>query len=259
MPYCSNCGAEVDAGDTHCHSCGASVSSGREQPAGGGQSLPQETDGGISFALGYPKRDGWTPVLISTLLLVGSFLIVPAFILVGYGFRVARAAALGRPNPPSYDDWGGLIVDGLRFLGMYILLGIVVGIPLFILQRIAIASESVVLLLLYFVVSIVAGYATVAFYTAFVGSNSISDAFTNGQAFNLLRSGYYLRAYLLSIVLGIILVVLLFVSIITIVGWLAVYAYIVLAQAAFWGLVYYRAAQEGIVSPPVEDDQQTTK
>jgi len=110
-------------------------------------------------------------VLISTLLIVGSFLIVPAFILIGYGFRVARAAALGRPNPPPYDDWGGLIVDGLRFLGMYIAIGIIVGIPLAILQFVAIESGSVVLLLLYFVLSIVVGYAALAFFTAFVGSN----------------------------------------------------------------------------------------
>ncbi|MDL0118803.1 DUF4013 domain-containing protein [Halobacterium salinarum] len=194
-------------------------------------------------------------MLISTLLIVGSFLIVPAFILAGYGFRVARAAALGQSNPPSYDDWGGLLVDGLRFLGMYLLIGIIGGIPLVILQYAAIGSESVVLLLLYFVLSIVVGYATLAFLTAFVGSNSISDALTNGQAFNLLQSGYYLKAYLLNIVLGFILGVVLLLSIITIVGWLAVYAYVVLATAAFWGFVYYQAAQKGIVSPPVEASQ----
>lgn len=234
---------------------------GRGQPApqhgGRGGQLSQETSGGLDFAIGYPKRNGWTATIISTAMVFLSFLIVPFFILVGYGFRVARAAALGRPNPPEYDDWGGLIVDGLRFTVVSVVFTVAVYLVIFVGLAVAGAADSAILVLFLIPLYFAVVYALPAFQTAFVGSNSITGAFTDGRAISLLQSGYYAKSFLMYIALNIVLSIVATFALITIVGFFVVYAYMVLAFGAFWGLVYYRAAQRGIVPPPVEDQQPT--
>jgi len=226
------------------------------QTARGGEQHPHDANSGLNFAFNYPKRDGWTPTIISAVMYFISFLIVPMFILAGYGFRVARSAALGRAYPPEYDDWGGLIVDGLRFIAVAIAAGLVWGIGALLLILLTEAIDIPVLGVLVFLVAYVgASWFMGAFLTAFVGSNSVTDALTNGQAINLLKSGYYAKAWLMYIVLSVIFGIVTFISIITIVGPIVVSAYAVLAYGAYWGYVYYRATEQGIVSPPVEDQQ----
>ncbi|AFK19562.1 DUF4013 domain-containing protein [Haloferax mediterranei ATCC 33500] len=46
--------------------------------------------------------------------MLGSFLIIPMFLLFGYLVRVLGATASGDPEPPAFDDWGGMAVDGVK-------------------------------------------------------------------------------------------------------------------------------------------------
>ncbi|PSP93426.1 hypothetical protein BRC84_05035 [Halobacteriales archaeon QS_1_68_44] len=39
---------------------------------------------------------------------------IPAFVAYGYMIRAMQASLEGEPEPPSFGDWGGLIVDGLK-------------------------------------------------------------------------------------------------------------------------------------------------
>lgn len=232
---------------------------GGQHPPGGaaGEELPQDSQSGIDFAFDYPKRDGWKPAILSGLLLFGSFLILPGLILVGYGYRVSRAAALGQPFPPKYEDWEGLLVDGLRFLAVLTVIGIVVLVLVTVLGAAAGQAPegsagvfAVILLLLYLLLL----YVVPAYLTAFVGSDDVVGAFTDGRAIDLVTSGYYFKAMLFAILLRIVLNILMYFSAITIVGPIFVGGFMVPAFGAFWGYVYYQAAERGIVPPPAEDE-----
>lgn len=69
----------------------------------------------IEALLTYPtKSDDWlVTVVIGTVLTLLSFLLIPAFLLYGYLVRVLRAGMDDAPEPPVFDDWGSLFVEGL--------------------------------------------------------------------------------------------------------------------------------------------------
>ena len=70
----------------------------------------------IEDAVTYPmESDDWIKtVLIGGAMLLFSFLLIPAFVAYGYMIRAIQASLEGEPEPPSFGDWGGLIVDGLK-------------------------------------------------------------------------------------------------------------------------------------------------
>ena len=69
----------------------------------------------LSEAFAFPRRDdGWLEtVLIGGVLSFLGFLIIPAIFVNGYLLRVTRAAVEGESEPPRFDDWGDLLVDGI--------------------------------------------------------------------------------------------------------------------------------------------------
>ena len=70
----------------------------------------------IEEAINYPREgdDALTTILIGGVLGLLTVLIVPAFLLGGYFVRVLRAAEAGEETPPTFGDWGDLLVDGLK-------------------------------------------------------------------------------------------------------------------------------------------------
>ena len=184
-----------------------------------------------------------------------SFLIVPFLITLGYSYRVARHAALGRAYPPQYEDWGGLIVDGLRYLGIILVAGIVGLFGVFALTAVLGSISDTLGALTFFVGYFGLFYFGGAFLTAFIGSNSFVKSFTDGRAVQLLKSPYYLKSMLIYIAIVFVFSIITFISIITIIGPLIVNSYAVLAFGAYWGYVYFQATEKGIVAPPVEDQQ----
>jgi hypothetical protein len=69
----------------------------------------------IERALSYPTNsEDWVKiVLIGGLLALFSVLIVPLFLLYGYLVRVLRAGMAEAAEPPAFDDWGTLLVEGV--------------------------------------------------------------------------------------------------------------------------------------------------
>jgi hypothetical protein len=67
-------------------------------------------------ALEYPRNDeNWVrTVLIGSVLALTSFLFVPALALLGYYTRVLRGSMAGGDQPPVFDEWGDLLVDGAK-------------------------------------------------------------------------------------------------------------------------------------------------
>ncbi|MFB6113218.1 MAG: DUF4013 domain-containing protein [Halodesulfurarchaeum sp.] len=83
-------------------------------------------------ALTYPiDREDWVrTILIGGILMFFGFLIIPLVLINGYGIRVIRTRLEGRSDPPVFDDWESLFVDGLKafVIGLvYMIVPIVVG------------------------------------------------------------------------------------------------------------------------------------
>lgn len=69
----------------------------------------------VSDSIKYPTSD-WKKVLILGLLFLISFLIVPIFLVMGYGFRALKASIAGAEDLPEFDEWGDMFVDGLKVI-----------------------------------------------------------------------------------------------------------------------------------------------
>ncbi|WP_324758109.1 DUF4013 domain-containing protein [Haloarcula montana] len=67
-------------------------------------------------ALTYPREsdDVLKTTVIGGVLLLFSFLLVPLFVAVGYLLNVLRSVMDGDEEPPVFEDWGALAVDGLK-------------------------------------------------------------------------------------------------------------------------------------------------
>ena len=84
----------------------------------------------FSDSLGYPSKN-LKRVVVLGLSLLFSILIIPLFILFGYGLRVIRKSVEGETEPPAFDALGAMIVDGLKYLvaviGYFLIPGILMG------------------------------------------------------------------------------------------------------------------------------------
>ncbi|MBX0294337.1 DUF4013 domain-containing protein [Haloarcula nitratireducens] len=67
-------------------------------------------------AINYPRNSdsALKNVVIGGLLLVFSVLLVPTFLVMGYVVRSLRSILGGVEEPPEFDEWGELLVDGLK-------------------------------------------------------------------------------------------------------------------------------------------------
>lgn len=74
----------------------------------------------ISDSIKYPSKD-WSKVIILGLLFIVSFLIIPLFLVYGYLFRVIKASLAGVEELPDFDDWGEMLVDGIKLFFVYII------------------------------------------------------------------------------------------------------------------------------------------
>lgn len=60
------------------------------------------------------NEDWMKTVVIGGLLLLFSFLLVPMFVVYGYLVRAIRESLDDNPEPPVFDAWGELLVDGVQ-------------------------------------------------------------------------------------------------------------------------------------------------
>lgn len=74
----------------------------------------------ISDSLKYPSTN-WKNVIILGLLFMFSFLIVPLFLLYGYVFRVIKASLAGIEELPDFEEWGEMLVDGIKLFLVHII------------------------------------------------------------------------------------------------------------------------------------------
>ncbi len=96
----------------------------------------------IEDAITYPtESDDWiVTVLIGGVMTLLSFLIIPGFIVYGYLLRAIRANLEGEPEPPTFGDWGTLIVDGIKVMVVGIVYMIIPMIVFFLTVGTAVAA-----------------------------------------------------------------------------------------------------------------------
>ncbi|WP_284010094.1 DUF4013 domain-containing protein [Haloarcula pelagica] len=166
-------------------------------------------------SLTYPmESDDWIKtIIIGGLLGLFSFLIVPGILVSGYVVRAVRERAAGATEPPVFDEWGELLVDGLKatvigFVYMLIPLAVfafTVGTAIvgFLTGTDAGAGLGLASLLGGFVVSgilsLIFGYFAVAAVVNFACEDSLGAAFDIGALRKLALSTDYAVPWLISV------------------------------------------------------------
>lgn len=303
MPRCQSCGAWTDDDEGFCDQCGVRVpdtpdgarwekatiegDSGGQEPGRtetrqergrstrGDLPLPKREQI-LEFVLGHPLRRGRRPVLVSAVLLLGSVLVIPALVLAGYSYRLGRSVVFEEEQPPEYNDIGHLVMDGVRLV-------IVVSLPTLLWLLGTLMLTGILLLVLPVagglvpLIVVLSGAMLLwfagAFVAAFIGSDSVIGAFTNGHARTLRSNPGYLRSWLLVVLLSVVLTVALALTVGPFFVLLAagvpsllvlllsplflaatglVLAYALLVGTTLAGYVYYVAADRDVVPAPEE-------
>jgi len=88
----------------------------------------------ISDSLKYPSSN-WSKVVILGVLFLISILIIPLFLALGYMFRVVKATLAGLDELPAFEEWGEMLVEGIKLFLVYLIYSlpaIIIGIFSFI-------------------------------------------------------------------------------------------------------------------------------
>ena len=220
---------------------------GQQQHVGGqyatGQwrgSRPTEREGMLGFALSFPSRSGWEPVVLGGFGLLFGILLVPLVFVIGYLLRLAGRAAAGEYYPPTFDDEEGLFRDGFVYsLALSVFLVAWVG-------GAALAVE--VTWWLGLAVGILGSYLPPAYFVTAAVQGPVAALGARETLVDLLTAREYVVGYLLSVVVvggigsmvvGMMLFMSLFLSILGLFIWPVVVFYWLGIQAALWGRVYH--------------------
>jgi hypothetical protein len=138
-------------------------------------------------------------------------LILAGLLLGGYGVEITRRVLNGAsPVLPEWDDWGELLVDGVKAW----VVGVIYALPIIIVSVclspiVGIAAEDAeevsslfgsVMGCLNFLWSIVMGLLLPAAIASWVAEGELSAAFRFGDVFNLVRNNF--GTYLIVLVIG---------------------------------------------------------
>lgn len=168
---------------------------------------------GISYPLRGDSALG--RIVVGGLLTFGSFLVIPGIIVLGYLVRVLESAAYDEDEPPTFEDWGGLLADGVKGIVIVFVYGllplVLIGFS-FVSLGAGGASESgvaglfagfgVVGLLISFVALVVLYYLVPAALANFAIEGSMNAAFDFGTLKRTLLSLDYFVAWILPFVLA---------------------------------------------------------
>jgi hypothetical protein len=171
----------------------------------------------ISESLQYLRNDeeNWVKtVLIGGILSLLGVLVVPTLLVAGYLVRVIRSTMHGDEQPPVFDEWGDMVVDGLKAAVVAIaygivptiIAGIIVGGSIFTLVvggnansggLAALGGIGVFLgLLVAFVLGLLAAYVIPAAVANFAEKDSLGAAFSLSDLRPVLASGKYFTAWI---------------------------------------------------------------
>ncbi|MBB6646287.1 DUF4013 domain-containing protein [Halobellus ruber] len=172
----------------------------------------------IEDALHYPRDDDdWTrTVLIGGILSLLGALVVPTILVLGYLVRVLERTMHGDEHPPAFDEWGDMLVDGVKAFAITLAYGLVPAVlavvvvagsilPFTVVEGPGAAGTAagglglVVLLvggLLALVTALVAAYVVPAAIAALAETGEVTAGFSVSRLRPALLSGTYAIAWL---------------------------------------------------------------
>lgn len=169
----------------------------------------------VQGALTYPTdRDDWVKtVLIGGVLMLVGFLLIPLFVVYGYIVRAIRTSIDGETEPPVFEEWERLLVDGLKawVIGLvYMIIPVVVGVLTIGTSMAALVTGGRVGataglagmlggLVLTGVLALLFGYVAVAGLVNFAHERRFGAAFEFGTLRNVIFSSDFLIAWAVSI------------------------------------------------------------
>jgi hypothetical protein len=163
--------------------------------------------------------------LLGGILAIFGFLLIPAFFVQGYLVRVLRVAVEGGEEPPEFDEWGDLLVDGLKLFVVNLAYFIVPTIVLFVsifafvgtaaissgapgeVDPGAVAGASIVgllFMLLAMLLFFLAAYLVPAAAANFARHDDLGKAFEFGTVVDAAFSADYFVAVLFAILVGLV-------------------------------------------------------
>jgi hypothetical protein len=157
-------------------------------------------------------------MLIGGVLLVFFFLLIPVFAFNGYLLRVIGTTVEGESEPPAWNDWGELIIDGIKFSIVGLVYSIVPIVAIFGIGGVLlglggaagdsgggiIAGFGLITMLLLIPVLFLVYYIVPAALANMAVEGSLGAAFDFSLLKNVVLTSDYFIAVLMPIVVGII-------------------------------------------------------
>lgn len=176
----------------------------------------------LGESLGYPKaRKGWekTVLIGGGLELLGALIFITFLPLQGYFVRVVRSAASEEQEPPAFDNWGDLFIDGIKMSLVHLAYVVGPGILLFVGLAVAafgafsglqgsslgtgLEIVGVLLALASLVAFLLAFYLIPAALANYAYRDDLGSAFDLGTVRRVAFTSDYFVALLLAFVVGI--------------------------------------------------------
>lgn len=171
-------------------------------------------------ALRYPTNGekAFERLLIGGLLVILSVFVIPIFLVYGYLVRSLAAVAAGDEEPPAFDDWEDLFVDGVKAFVVAFVYGIVPAVLLVaFLVPVSVGTSvdgdgssgflaglGVVAFLAAVFVGIAVAYVIMAALSNFAVEGRVGAAFDFGAIGRLATSEPYVVAIVLAIVVQVV-------------------------------------------------------
>jgi hypothetical protein len=234
----------------------------------------------ISDSVMYPSQD-WKKVLILGILFITSFLIIPAFMVMGYFFRVLKGSLAGYDELPDFDEWGEMFIEGVKLFVVQFVYFLIPGIVILIGVWASIASISVtdagtmtnpslflgimgVTAIIGIILAIILGLiAIIAIANMALNNGEFGAAFRFGEILekiSMIGWGKYIIWYIVMIVIGliggIIAGLLNIIPILgTIIALIIVYPYLYMLYGRSLGLLFGSVVEYEAVEEEVPEEQ----
>ncbi|MDZ7730255.1 MAG: DUF4013 domain-containing protein [Natrialbaceae archaeon] len=273
MAYCPSCDVTRDEGQ-FCAECGTELIQPDESAPSDPD--PHEAYGLFEFSLRYPFASGLGPTVLGAGLTLLSILILPYFMLLGYGFQLGRASARGDAEPPGAGDWTAMLRDGvlvvlaplpIAILG-FAVMGALWLVAMAAGDTLVVALVTGVIVLLYLVVAYIAG----AILPVLIATGSVTACYRDLLVLRFALSKQYLVGFVVLLLVQLLIwtvimtivsmvsvvLILTFIGIILllplfIVTYLLALPYTLFVSDALWGYVCREAAEDGAL-PAVEEE-----
>ena len=232
----------------------------------------------IDEAVRYPMEgeDWLMTILIGGVLTIFGFLIIPLLAVYGYLLRVIKRSLEKDPQPPSFGDWGDIVIDGVKVavIGIVysiiptIVFGVTVGGSIIAMATgtrggaAAGAAGLTVGFLLSVVLSLVFGYVGVAGLINFAAEDRLGAAFEVGTLSMIVLSREYAVAWLLAVavflVAGIVAGVLNIVPFLGAIAGAFIFFYAQIVAVNLWAGGYLDAKESSLKNRSSMGDESTT-